>query len=170
MVLYLHPLVEQTGFPKRDINRALQLFALEKYAPWVSQLRSENKARALKGFVRWNWERCTLAKDGKRSLEAAHQAIADIGLERVTVQQIWHIVWGIRGKKSHAKQSRSVAKVAVEAFLNAVEGTEEKAPARPEDLARWLDALLETSPRAADLLGAAFVRLDQRRTRAIKAA
>ena len=60
------------------------------------------------------------------------------------------------------------AQNAVKVMLEAVEGTEGTPPAEREDLARWLDVLLETSPVAADLLGAAFVRLEQRRARTLK--
>jgi hypothetical protein len=162
MVLYLWSLVEETGLKRNGINKALQYYALEKHAPWVSHLRSESKVRVLAGFARWHWEGCKLTDGAKRALATIHGALADVGFERVTVREIREIVWSIRGKSTHRKCARSPAQRAVTALFAAIEGSETEAPAEREDLARWLDVLLETCPVAADLLGAAFVRLERR--------
>jgi hypothetical protein len=100
------------------------------------------------------------------NLQAVKHAIMDIGFECVTVAQIRQIVYGVRGKRTHPKQSRSVVKVAIEHLLAAIEGTDTLAPASDADLADWLEVLFKVSPRAADLMGAALVRLEPRARRA----
>jgi hypothetical protein len=160
MAMHLWALVEHTGINRKAINRSLQLFALEKFAPWVAHFRSESKCRELIPMARWHWSGCKLTPVGKRSLLVIKRALEDIGLEKATRAQIREIVFSARPKSAHRKTSKHQAQNAVKVLWETVDNPRER-----EDLARWLDVLLEASPVAADLLEAAFDRLEQRRTR-----
>jgi hypothetical protein len=97
-IAHLETLVQSTGFDGKQINTALQYYALESNAAWVSQLKSERKAKEIKALARWHWEGCRLTSQGKQSLEVIHKAIADVGFESVTVKEVRAIVRGILGK------------------------------------------------------------------------
>ncbi|MFL5243164.1 MAG: hypothetical protein ACJ8FY_13745 [Gemmataceae bacterium] len=148
-IAHLEALVVKTGFDAKQINKAIQYYALEQNSAWVGQLKSEAKARELKGLARWHWEGCKLTRDGERSLDAIHKAIAEIGMEKATTKEIRAIVRGILGKQS---KEPNLALAAAKAFFKAVEGTDKQEPANPEDVAKWLDILLAESPQAATLI------------------
>jgi hypothetical protein len=154
-IAHLEALVVSTGFDARQINKAIQYYALEQNAAWVSQLKSETKARELRTLARWHWEGCRLTSQGKQSLEVIHKAIADIGPEKATSKQIRAIVRGILGKQEKAANT---ARNAAAAFFRAIEGTDSQAPADREDVAKWLDILLAESPIAAQVITEACER------------
>jgi len=154
-VAHLEALVVSTGFDAKLINQALQLYALEQNAAWVSQLKSERKARELKSLARWHWEGCQLTSQGKQSLEVIHKAIADVGLGTITAKEVRAIVRGILGKQEKAANT---ARAAAAAFFRAIEGTDSQAPADREEVSRWLDILLAESPIAAEVITSACER------------
>ena len=154
-IAHLEELVKSTGFDGKLINQALQTYALEQSAGWVSQLKSERKARELRSLARWNWEGCKLTRDGERSLKAIHQAIADLGLERATAKQIREIVQSVLGRQAKPKNT---ARAAAAAFFAAIEGTDSQQAADREEVSRWLDILLAESPIAAEIITAACER------------
>jgi hypothetical protein len=149
-IVYLESIVGQTGFDAREIGRALQLFALEKSAPWVGQLKSERKARELKMLAHWHWEGCKLTREGERSIKAVHQALADGGMAALRAKDIREIVSGIIGRVPKAKKNS--ARAAAKAFFDAIEGTDEQPPADRGDILSWLAVLLSESPLAAEVI------------------
>jgi hypothetical protein len=74
-IAFLESLVGSTGFDGKAINQALALFALEKRAGWVAQLKTERKARKLGPLARWHWEGCKLTREGERSFKVIHEAL-----------------------------------------------------------------------------------------------
>jgi hypothetical protein len=149
-IAYLESIVGQTGFDAREIGRALQLFALEKSAPWVSQLKSERKARELKMLATWHWDGCRLTREGERSIKEVHKALADGGMNALRAKDIRDIVSGIIGRVPKAKKNS--ARAAAKAFFDAVEGTDDAPAADRADVLAWLAVLLSESPLAADVL------------------
>lgn len=164
---YLFSIVQSTGFARWKVNLALQYYALEQNAGWVSHLRSEGKARLLRSLGTWHWEGCKATKAKLHEIDVIHKAIAALGYEQATMGQIQKIVRGARTQKARVKHSDSIAKGAVNKLFDAIEGTLSHGPAHEGDLASWLDILLASSPKAADLIRAAFDRLESGRTRPI---
>ena len=154
---YLESVVGSTGFTGKEINQALQLFALEKSAAWVGQLKSERKAKELKSLARWHWESCRLTREGARSIKAIHEALCSAAtkingttaIELLTVKTIREIVRSITGKESKVKNT---ARAAAVAFFNAIEGTDRQPPADKADVLSWLAVLLSESPLAAEVI------------------
>jgi hypothetical protein len=154
---YLESLVGSTGFDGKAINQALQLFALEKSAGWVGQLKSERKARELKSLARWHWEGCKLTREGERNVTAIHEALCSAAtkingttaIELLSVKVIRDIVRAIIGKET---KEANPARAAAVAFFKAIEGTDKTPPANRDDILAWLAVLLSESPLAADIL------------------
>jgi len=154
---FLETVVGSTGFTGKEINQALQLFALEQSAGWVGQLKSERKARELKPLARWHWEGCRLTREGERSIKAIHEALCSAAskvngtsaIELLPVNVIRDIVRSVMGKVT---KKTNPARAAVIAFFKAIEGTDTQPPADRADMLSWLSVLLAESPLAADVL------------------
>jgi hypothetical protein len=148
-VAFLEGQFATTGFTAKEINKALQLFALEKSAPWIAQLKSEAKARELKSLATWHWEGCKLTREGDRSIKAVKQALADGGMAQMTVKDIREVVSGIIGR---VKAKKNSARAAAKAFFDAIEGTDDREACDRADILGWLAVLLTESPLAAEVL------------------
>jgi hypothetical protein len=154
---YLESVVGSTGFGAREINEALQLFALEQNAGWIGQFKSETKAKELRSLARWHWEECKLTREGERSIKAIHDALCSAAqsingttaLELLSRKNIREVVRSVTGKETKAKNT---ARAAVVAFFNAIEGTDKQPPADRAEVLSWLAVLLAESPLAAEVI------------------
>ncbi|MFL5242982.1 MAG: hypothetical protein ACJ8FY_12815 [Gemmataceae bacterium] len=155
-IAHLEALVGSTGFTGKEINKALQLFGLEKSAGWVQQLKSDGKASELRTLARWHWEGCKLTRAGERCIRLAKESLLAVGpLESLTVKQVREVVRSVLGKET---KPRNMTRAAAVAFFQAIEGTDKQAPADRADVASWLDVLLAESPIAAEIITEACER------------
>jgi hypothetical protein len=147
-LLFLESQVGSTGFDVKEIGKALQYFALEQSAAWISNLKSERKARELKSLARWYWEGCKLSAEGMRSIKAIHSALADAKWN-LSAKQIRETVDSIIGRVA---KPVNLARKAAQAFFDAIEGTDRQDAAERSAVLSWLAVLLRESPVAAEVL------------------